>query len=195
MGQKQPTPPPPTAPSWELDLKPPHHEAGVQTVPSPLLESGTVIDSGHAGIFFLLNVAIALGLYDPYGRETPIDLDVWDFLALTGRALVPEIIEDDVWPLLTALANRTEEDDLPPLDEELLARVRESLALVLAADSNAEDPAAFVIRRSARITLSPAHIDVTFCLAAHPIEIRVAGLDRDPGWIPAAGRHVDFHFD
>jgi hypothetical protein len=93
--------------------------------------------------------------------------------------------------LLAQLAGREEDDELPELDDEILARVRESLSLVV----EQEDPAAFVIGQSGRIELSPAHIDVTFCLAAHPIEIRIAGLDRDPGWIPAAGRHVEFHFE
>jgi hypothetical protein len=69
--------------------------------------------------------------------------------------------------------------------------VRERLALAF----DAVDPAALVVRRYGRISVSPAHLDVTFSLAAHPIEIRIAGLDRDPGWIPAAGRHVAFHFD
>ena len=26
-------------------------------------------------------------------------------------------------------------------------------------------------------------------------EIRMAGLDRDPGWVPAAGRVISFHFE
>lgn len=163
-------------------------EARSQSAPTELPET---IATNYAGLFFLLNVATALGLYDPYGRETDLELDVWDFLALTGRALVPELVEDDLWPLLAALANRETDEALPELDDELLTRVREALALVIESD----DPAAFVINQPGRITVSPAHLDVTFCLAAHPIEIRVAGLDRDPGWIPAAGRHVDFHFD
>jgi hypothetical protein len=31
-------------------------------------------------------------------------------------------------------------------------------------------------------------------LATLPIELRIAGLDRDPGWIPSAGRSISFHF-
>jgi hypothetical protein len=27
-----------------------------------------------------------------------------------------------------------------------------------------------------------------------PLQIRFAGLDRDPGWVPAAGRFITFHF-
>jgi hypothetical protein len=46
----------------------------------------------------------------------------------------------------------------------------------------------------ARVVLTLTHVDVTFSLDHHPIEIRMSGLDRDPGWIPAAGRYVSFHF-
>ena len=39
------------------------------------------------------------------------------------------------------------------------------------------------------------HVDVYYSLQTYPTEIRLAGLDRDPGWIPAAGRYVAYHFD
>jgi hypothetical protein len=51
------------------------------------------------------------------------------------------------------------------------------------------------LRRPARILVTPAHVDVVFALAHHPLEIRLAGLDRDPGWIPAAGRFLAFRFE
>jgi len=35
---------------------------------------------------------------------------------------------------------------------------------------------------------------VRLSLTELPLEIRLAGLDRDPGWIPAAGRFLAFHF-
>jgi len=34
-----------------------------------------------------------------------------------------------------------------------------------------------------------------FALAGLPIELRIAGLDRDPSWVPAAGRFINFHFE
>lgn len=46
----------------------------------------------------------------------------------------------------------------------------------------------------ARIALSPARLDVHMRLADLPITVRCAGLDRDPGWIPAAGHDLRFHF-
>ena len=42
---------------------------------------------------------------------------------------------------------------------------------------------------------APRSTSVRLPLAELPIAIRLAGLDRDPGWIPAAGRSVAFHFE
>lgn len=49
--------------------------------------------------------------------------------------------------------------------------------------------------RHARVFVTAAHVDVVMRLGELPVEIRYAGLDRDPGWVPAAGRHVAFHFE
>jgi hypothetical protein len=58
-----------------------------------------------------------------------------------------------------------------------------------------EDAVALLCQRPARLTLTLTHVDLTFALEHHPIELRMAGLDRDLGWIPAAGRYVAFHFE
>ena len=58
-----------------------------------------------------------------------------------------------------------------------------------------EDAVALLCRRPARVVLTLTHVDVTFALDHHPVELRMAGLDRDLGWIPAAGRYVAFHFE
>jgi hypothetical protein len=71
----------------------------------------------------------------------------------------------------------------------LAAYVRPRLALALGVD----DPA-LLLRRPARVHVTPTHLDVELVLATHPLQIRLAGLDRDVGWIPAAGRFLAFHF-
>jgi len=43
--------------------------------------------------------------------------------------------------------------------------------------------------------VTPSRLDLHFSLAGHPLEIRLAGLDRDPGWVPAAGRTIAFHYE
>ena len=52
-----------------------------------------------------------------------------------------------------------------------------------------------LLQQSARIQTSATHVRVFFSLAQHPLEIRVAGLDRDPGWIPATGRTFTFYYE
>jgi hypothetical protein len=69
------------------------------------------------------------------------------------------------------------------------ARLRRALSL--GPDDSLD---AVLLRHHARVFVTPAHVDVTFRLADLPLEIRFAGLDRTPGWIPATGRFVAFHF-
>jgi hypothetical protein len=59
----------------------------------------------------------------------------------------------------------------------------------------AEDVAAVLLRRHARVFVTPTHVDVVFALAEHPVEVRLAGLDRTPGFVPATGRFVAMHFE
>jgi hypothetical protein len=54
---------------------------------------------------------------------------------------------------------------------------------------------AVVCCHSAMLACTTTRLDVHLSLADLPIEIRLAGLDRDPGWIPAAGRAIAFHFE
>jgi hypothetical protein len=168
----------------------PPPRAATVTPKAPIADAA--ITSAHGGLFFLLKIAVALGYYGDSLTEAthPLDLNIWDFLAMLGRAIEPSIVDDPVWPLLEQLANRTEPlHDIDGFVEKILTPVEECIALTL--DKSAQ----FLVSRTARIALTPAHIDVAFTLMSHPIEIRMAGLDRDPGWIPAAGRYVSFHFD
>jgi len=73
------------------------------------------------------------------------------------------------------------------------AYARARLRLALPSEPGT-DPVARFLRLAATITTTPTAIDVEFELADLPIEVRVAGLDRDPGWLPAAGRSIRFHF-
>lgn len=60
---------------------------------------------------------------------------------------------------------------------------------------DAADLPRMLCRQKARVSATAAHVDVFFALDRHPIEIRLAGLDRDPGWVPAAGRCIAFHYE
>jgi hypothetical protein len=54
--------------------------------------------------------------------------------------------------------------------------------------------ARILLRRSAVIVADSERVDVRFSLSDHPVVIRAAGLDRNPGWIPATGRTIAFQF-
>jgi hypothetical protein len=64
----------------------------------------------------------------------------------------------------------------------------------LALDCVPEDVPDLLLRRPAQVRTTPTTLLVRFSLADHPLPIRLAGLDRDPGWVPAAGRSVAFEF-
>jgi hypothetical protein len=89
---------------------------------------------------------------------------------------------------------------LPRLDGPVLRRwvvnlsnyVRARVAVALGVA--AADAVDLLLRQRARVSVTAIHVDVAFSLQDHPLEIRLAGLDRDPGWIPAAGRIVAFSY-
>jgi hypothetical protein len=57
------------------------------------------------------------------------------------------------------------------------------------------EAARLVCEHEARVVVTETRLDVTFALARLPFEVRLSGLDRDPGWVPAAGRRVAFHYE
>lgn len=70
------------------------------------------------------------------------------------------------------------------------ARLRKTLGL-----EDVSEIAAVLLRRPAKIYVTPANVDVIFSLSDLPVSIRLAGLDRNPGWVPAAGRVIAFYFE
>ena len=76
----------------------------------------------------------------------------------------------------------------------VLKYTRARLRTALAIDSD-DEASRTLCRHYARVRATDTHVDIFFGLADLPLEIRFAGLDRDPGWVPAAGRFIAFHFD
>lgn len=72
-----------------------------------------------------------------------------------------------------------------------LLRQRLSLALNLPE----REAIATCLNLPARVERRGDRVDVGFSLHHLPLAIRLAGLDRDPGWVPASGCDVRFHFE
>lgn len=239
--------------------------------------SETIIETEFGGVFFLLNLGLYLKLYRDFTEagEPEIDLNIWDFVAAVGLALIGEKLKrDSVWQLLKHLAGRKPDEDFGadfaapddwrisadwletfPENEKwfwardgkrLVVRHSENFSVIdVAANADLESqlndelkiygkylsnvgegafndfPATFLDRlnefierrlrralglpaderidevlfaRRASVRVSATHLDATFRLADLPLAVRLSGLDRDAGWIPAAGKFVKFHF-
>jgi hypothetical protein len=76
----------------------------------------------------------------------------------------------------------------------LMPYVRVRLRVALGLKAN-DETLPILCRHYARVRATDTHVDIYFGLADLPLAIRFAGLDRDPGWVPAAGRFISFHFD
>jgi hypothetical protein len=198
-----------------------------QAIPAPPAElSEFKCSSEWAGLFYLINVALALGLYGDFTqpRRKGLALSVWDFLALIGwRVISQEFERDPLWSLLATLSGRGPEDAPgmwfePPDDftgtdqdagavwesleggdnstsfERWLSRL---LTVIEWRLQRAGLPFALgsLLQQRGTMAVTRERVTVHFCIAEHPIELRLSGLDRDPGWVPAAGRIISFHYD
>jgi hypothetical protein len=167
------------------------------------------ISTAWGGSLYLINIAIALEFYGDFTAPARRDLalPLWDFLALLGdRMIGEEFAEDPLSSLLARLSGRGDDEPPgaqfePPTDEPpaiWLAQVcRDVEARVTAALGLGDrcDLRTLLLNHHAKIETTAERLDAHFSLAKHPIELRRAGLDRDPGWVPAGGRGIYFHYD
>ncbi len=176
-----------------------------ETIITPVTETleAITIETELAGLFYLINLAIFMEIYSDFtspSEQFHDDLSIWDFVMIVGREINGDRdLEDPIWTGLQDLQDvqdRTHEnpvhtpawlhDRLPHIK----ARLRQALGITYE-----EDLADLLLHHHAKVIITPTHIDIFFALATHPIEIRFSGLDRDPGWVPAAGRFIAFHYD
>jgi hypothetical protein len=154
-------------------------------------------------VFYLVNLAIQFEIYgdftQPADRNPEVPLG--RLLArIAERACGEAIREDAIWPALARLAGDGEElsalESGSPIDR-AIDGMRPDLEGLAARALDLPQGAAleFLCRTSGRVLIGRTRLDVFFALASHPIAIRIAGFDRNPGWVPAAGRVISFHYD
>ena len=151
----------------------------------------------YGGVLFLLNAALQLSLYGDFTkpRHRGLDCSPWRFLMLAGRAWCgPGLQRDPLWAWLRHRASGSRQAVPLHVWPELHARLARAL--------DDGEPGITLRRRicamldlPARLQDAGERLDLHFALAELPLAVRLSGLDRDPGWIPAAGCDIRFHFD
>ena len=175
-------------------------------LPDPLEGAGLAIrrhaTSRVAGLMFLLNVVGRLDLAQSAGADPRLaNRGLRWVLHQLGMALAGA---DPADPAVLAFAGLPPDAPSPSAQEApATASERDAIAETGAAITRAvrdllgrDEPdaalIAFVCRHPADIVAEPGWIDVRFPLDEVSIDLRKAGLDRDPGWVPWLGIVVRF---
>ena len=137
------------------------------------------VTSGWAGLFFVLNLLDHTG--DP---PTVVGETVALLRAIAFWLRVPP--DDPIYEVFAAL-NADE-----PWPEVSLETVR---ALRLACVTATRRPLRRILARSGRILITRTHLTVVFDVTSVRLDVRKAGLDLDPGWLPRLGRVVRFEYE
>jgi hypothetical protein len=108
----------------------------------------------------------------------------------------PPGLPDVVWGVLAGLA----EDEVPEavLDRWVntaLPQVDRYLSDRLELPESPREVMAAILREPATLYVTRTHIDVLFSLEQIRLDVRMAGLDRDPGWVPELARVIAFHYE
>jgi hypothetical protein len=164
----------------------------------PISESGEVPDAAvtdtdapvltaFGGAFYLINVVQALSLTDAADAINP-----WMMLYVLAESALGELPPDPLWGLLLTLAG----DDVDPQAAGAwLAHYGDAVGVWLAERLEQPERLPQILTQPARLHVTRTHIDVLFALDQIDLELRLIGLDRDPGWLPAFGRVVVLHYE
>lgn len=166
------------------------------------LARGLLVDDDHA----LSRDPIWTVLAQLDGRE-PGKLPGRDFVGAECRCLpadwLAQLAGEQNWPFafpeIASVAGSLAEGLNPHLTRWLefvlpYIRVRMRQSLGLAGTGNCDLQSALLLRRG-RLYVTSTHVDLVMNLADVSVPIRMAGLDRNPGWLPDFGRVVLFHFE
>ena len=165
----------------------------------------TRFSSDHAGLFFLVPAFTAVGLYGDFTQPrtglaglSPFALIWWLGRHWRGRAF----LADPLAPWLRQAAGLGQREAVtrwfqppePVAPRRWLTGQARRLHIRLAQALGSRDPLAILIAQPGEISADGDQLTIRFPLAGHPLALRLAGLDRDPGFLPAAGRAIRFDF-
>ncbi|MEO8333808.1 MAG: hypothetical protein ABI664_02465 [bacterium] len=171
-------------------------------------DARTPATTAWGGLLFLLHIVHAVDLPAVLQRDSALNTRSLRWTLHQLAMLIAPIAADD--PAALAFAglapgSRCPSDDEQPPTEAELAAVHSAHAVVVAAVrerinaiiDNDEPDAALIHRvtsRNAEIVAEPAWIEVRLLASEIDTNVRRAGLDLDPGWIPWLGAVVRFTY-
>lgn len=152
------------------------------------------VDTQFAGVFFLLNAAVAMGWYGDFTQpwHRGLAASPWQFLRAAGQALTgPGWRADPLADWLRAMdpTPLPRSSGLGALWPPLRARLAQALG------RPRMQAVRLTLHMPGQVLLRPGRLDVHMALCDLPLAVRMAGLDRDLGWLPTAGLDIRFHFD
>jgi hypothetical protein len=161
------------APSSESGIAPRRIALGATSAPAE------GVTTGWAGLFFVLNLLEHLVNPPTLPSDTVAILH-----SVAGWLRVRS--DDAIYESLAALNADGEWPDVPP------ATLR---SLRLACVTMTRRPLRRILARAGRILVTRTHLTIVFDLNSVRLDVRKAGLDLDPGWLPRLGRAVRFEYE
>jgi hypothetical protein len=152
-----------------------------------------------AGLLFVVHLVEALGLADELATTLEDRLLRWTLHRL-GMMLAGVEPDDPAALAFAGLGPDTappSRDGPPPTadEEAALARAAERVAAALDDALEADDALARVCARDGEVRADPGWIELRLALDAVDLDVRRAGLDLDPGFIPWLGTVIRFVYD
>lgn len=159
----------------------------------------------QAPLLFVVNALLEDGLYPDFTRPRDPGLPVPLWALLAGLAQAWRLPADPLQAVLQARAADWTPPALMPAAPGAAAApwpawlgayaraLRRRLCRRVGRRA-AHWPATLALAHPARLWISEAEWVVEFELGAHDVAWRLAGLDRDPGWLPSAGCSLRFTF-
>ena len=161
--------------------------------------------SHQAPLLFIVNALLEDGLYPDFTqpRDPGLPVPLWALLPALAQAWrlpadglqaalqqhCPDWTAPEVMPAAPGAPAGRWPEWLPAYARTLRRRLCRRLRLRPAAW-----PQALTLARPARLWISEGEWVAEFDLNAHDVSWRLAGLDRDPGWLPSAGCTLRFSF-
>lgn len=146
----------------------------------------------QGGLFYLCNLLDHPHARNIMARHYGSVAGGWVWLYRVGKLLDL----DDSDPIVAFVASQVGDGDTRALWEvDPLPQIEDLLRLASGLYGRLNVWNSTLLTLSAQVRHSPSHIDVYAGLNAIRLDIRLAGLDKNPGWLPWLGRVVTFHYD